>query len=182
MLARKGVLISNPDVEKMTEAMWMFEALALRERDKQEKERLDSYFKVGVRLFRQTLIKLLGLDRGLNKLELGVVESDPDAPMPFVPFVFFAGRPDAVKHIMEKEDEAERMGEAVNDKGFDELSEQLAKADIGDMMPLLDEFKRLDSDQAILEDAAFQNMMKSLGVVISDDPALVPPTPPKEKR
>lgn len=123
MLARKGVLISNPDVMRMTTAQWLFEYHALQEKEKASATFTVEVYKESVTALRKLMIALLGLDIiGEKKI---------------LPLSLLAGNPRLLGKWYEDAQADAAAEAAANDSEFDALSEQLAKGEIGDLDPLL---------------------------------------------
>lgn len=112
-MSRKGVLVSDPSVRKMTRIQWVFEYLALRDREREDKQ-----FQVDA--IRRTLIHVMGLSAIIPGNE------DPDK---FVPLVMLAGN----HHLMHGyakamgiDGIAEDGSTSVNDTDWEAMSQRMA--------------------------------------------------------
>lgn len=122
MLGRKGVLISDPSVAAMTDAQWIFEAYSLREVDKEKTHMFEAA--------RDMLMSLLGLN---------LFRRPGDAEDSYMPLSLICGNPHVLKSLFEEKESGGRVAEALEDKDFDEWSEQMAAGDFDDDMVPLDE-------------------------------------------
>lgn len=99
MIARKGVLISNPDVQKMTPIQWMFEYHSLL---KKESHELD----INIKLVKNSLVNILGLNLIRPRDQNGKVK--PDSAMTtldkesFLPLTAWIGHPELLKLVQEQ--------------------------------------------------------------------------------
>lgn len=113
-MARKGILVTDPSVRKMTRAQWIFEYLALRERESEER-------KFHVDSLRRILIYVMGLSAVIPGNE------DPDK---FVPLIVLAGN----HHLMHGY--AKSMGvdmtpdedgtTSISDQDWEKMSQRMA--------------------------------------------------------
>lgn len=103
----------------MTDAQWLFEAYALRQRERAEAEKQIAVMKMQ----RQVLISLLGLD--MVKQAGGTGEE-------FVPLSLTCGTPELLAKIFEDAQHEEKATDALNDPDFDAFSEALAKGDMSE--------------------------------------------------
>ena len=128
MLGRKGVLIADPSVAAMTDAQWLFEAYALRKRERQETEQKIEF----LRLQRQILVNMLGLD--LVKQAGGTGEE-------IIPLSILCGTPEVMQQVLAERDNEDRATDALNDPEFDKFSEALATGNMDelDLWPMPDE-------------------------------------------
>lgn len=115
--------MSDPSVQTMTEAQWLFEYHALRMRDEEQHKLFGEMF----RGLREMLVRVFGLDivrfaKGPNEKE-----ADPDAATPYVPASLLWSRPEALQYF-QKQAEAEQATEsAISDETFDRFSEELLR-------------------------------------------------------
>jgi len=135
VLARKGVLVSNPDVAKMTETQWMFEYHALRKRE-------ESTFKASFDALRKTLVSTLGLnlirpvdEKGFPKKYGKMTEEEENM---YLPLVAWCGRPDVLKEVADQV-QAE-LGQTAAESPDDEYEKKAAAIDAagGDMEPIFE--------------------------------------------
>lgn len=70
-MAKKGVLWSSPDVDRMTHAMWVAELTAIEDQEKRDREFVETLaaevVKASSRNTRDTIIHLLGLTLGVGQ-------------------------------------------------------------------------------------------------------------------
>jgi hypothetical protein len=140
VLARKGVLITNPDVKAMTKTQWVFEYHALRRKEEQT-------FKSYADAFRQTLVSVLGLNmiRPVNENGLPKTydEMSDDEKVAFMPLVAWCGHPEMLKKVFEQmQSEIDMSSVTDPDSDYEKLVASIDAAD-GDMIPILD----LDADK-----------------------------------
>jgi hypothetical protein len=111
----------------MTSAQWLFEYLALREKEKDQNELTVQILKA----VRHMLVSVLGL----NLLKKDGDNEDES----FIPLSLIAGRREAVDYIMENLQREESAQAAIEDEEFEKLSSAIASGeDLGDMSPLFD--------------------------------------------
>jgi hypothetical protein len=111
----------------MTSAQWLFEYLALREKEKDQNELTIQILKA----VRHMLVSVLGL----NLLKKDGDNEDES----FIPLSLIAGRREAVDYIMENLQREESAQAAIEDEEFEKLSSAIASGeDLGDMSPLFD--------------------------------------------
>jgi len=128
VLARKGVLASNPDVQRMTSCQWLLEFESLAQKERYDVERQLEFFK----LFRKQLVSMLGLNVVCKKEDL---ENDPDM---YIPWVMLGGRREIVQEIFERMEKEKAIESVTQDEAFEKLSSAIASGEIGDMDPILD--------------------------------------------
>lgn len=156
----------------MTQAQWLFEAMALSKKEKAQREFALELFKQGTLTLRTTLIRLLGLDVGVDVVDdAEYKESHPDAPTPFVPLSMYTGRPEFLKVMLERQEEY-REAEVARQSGrtadLDKLNEALMNLDVGDLEPIFsghnsaDPFERWNSPET-------QQMLRDLGISVVED-------------
>ena len=99
MLARKGILVSDPQVKRTSRAQWIWEYISLVKKDKDEREFYSKTLK-------NTLISVLGLnilpplgEDGMPKLAEELTEADKDF---FTPAAFIMGNHHLLKGILER--------------------------------------------------------------------------------
>lgn len=151
VLARKGVLISNPDIARMTTAQWLFEFHALQEKEKTSAAFTVEVYKESVTALRKLMIALLGLDVfGEKKI---------------MPLALLAGNPKLLSKWYEDAQADEAIEAAANDTDFDQLSAQLAKGDIGDLDPtLFGDLSNISKDYTQTDD--YKDALTALGIKI----------------
>ncbi len=134
MLARKGVLISNPDVRRMTRTQWLFEYFALIERNKSEQE-------IFVRNMKAILVNIFGLNAIRPEHENGIPkkweEMTDEEKEAFLPLSLWIGREDMLKRIKDQWDTEKAIDDSSSDKQYEALVKQIDEAG-GDMEPVLD--------------------------------------------
>jgi hypothetical protein len=143
VLARKGVLITDPSVEKMTEAQWLFEFEGLRQKEEATNEMTGEVVKVCVDALRNTLIQVLGLNL-VHPDDVLPEERESGQPV-FIPYSYLGGQPEVMKHVLEKYEKAEEASKATDramrDTSFEafsrDLQRMLTAGQIGDLEPIL---------------------------------------------
>lgn len=95
----------------MTEAQWLFEYYALKQR---EKEQLELYQHT-----RKMIVSMLGLDMFRPEGE------DPDGPI--YPLAMLCGNPEVLSKLQEESGHEAKALSAVEDPDFDAWSEQMAQ-------------------------------------------------------
>ncbi len=134
VLARKGVLVSNPDVAKMTETQWMFEYHALKRKE-------EMIFKSSFVALRKTMVSVLGLnlirpvdEKGFPKKYGQMTEDEENM---FLPMVAWCGRPEMLKDVAEQVQNELGMDKAENpDDAYEKLTAAIDAAG-GDMEPIV---------------------------------------------
>ena len=107
-MARKGVLISDPSVQAMTEAQWHFEYHALKAREKRTFEQVGHLITATMRAIRATLIRVLGLDLVKTWRQLGVASKEErealKEEMPFVPMSYLVADAERLQGWLKMDD------------------------------------------------------------------------------
>lgn len=163
MLARKGVLISDPSVERMTSDQWHFEALALYRKEKAELEIAASIFKEGVSVFKRTLIEVLGANTGLSKKE-----REESQGFGFVPMSMFVSRPEFLNEMISREKSLNEL-DAPDAEAKEQLQKELIDLDLGDFEPLFQELDKEDRKKGmsnISGATATPESMRALGLEV----------------
>jgi hypothetical protein len=141
----------------MTEAQWLWEFLALQEKESQQIDLVTEVLKATKKM----LTKLLGLDLVKEAMtEEELKEAGDDIA---IPFALIAGRREFIQHIMEKVENKSKVAKAMTDTDFDAMSAAIAKGEIGDMDPILD-----TSDVERILASARQKELKDVGITIVD--------------
>ncbi len=133
VLARKGVLVSNPDVAKMTWTQWMFEYHSLRKKE-------EMMFKSSFLALRRTIVSVLGLnmlrptdEAGVPKKHDAMTEEELDQ---FMPLVSWVGRQELLNEVS-KQYETEAGIDAATNPDADYERQVAAIDDLdGDMSPI----------------------------------------------
>lgn len=133
-MARKGILVSSPDVKKMTQTQWMFEYHALK---RKEEDQYKNHFET----FRRILVSVLGLDLIRPKDQDGITKSYEDMTTvekdAFIPLVAWCARPDMLKTVAEQVEMDLTMEKAANpDSDYEAMVNAIDAAD-GDMEPII---------------------------------------------
>lgn len=154
--------MSDPSVRAMTDAQWVFEFQALQRKEEMERKVEVEMLKTGARIFRDTLITVLGLH--LFPGEVGA-EREGDGPPPFTPATLLFSNHHllkmAVEQLEKKTKDEDAMSRAQSDAAFEEFSQRLARGDVGDMDPIL---LGADVPNAYWNSEETQQMLKLLGV------------------
>jgi hypothetical protein len=133
VLARKGVLVSSPDVKNMTSTQWLFEYYAL---SKMEQSRVEDAYK----LLKNTLVSVLGLNMLRPADSQGrpkeFEEMTPDERDAFLPLVTWCARPDMLKPVVEQYEHAAIVASATNDADYEALCAQIDE-NVDDIEPIL---------------------------------------------
>lgn len=99
VLARKGVLVSNPDVARMTTPQWVYEYHILQKRDRE-------YFEAFAKILRNVIIGTFGLNMLRPQDENGVPKTaenmSPEEKDFFLPLVGWIGNPELLKAVKEQ--------------------------------------------------------------------------------
>jgi len=153
VLSRKGILISNPDVQSMTISQWLFEYTALRKKEREDLE-------MQIKLSKRVLVNVLGLNLirpenadGTIKDFSTLTEEEKDQ---FLPLSAWVGRPELLDVVKEQNDKTMVNGEVHNDNAYEDLVASIDAAG-GDMEPIIDKMFNIDRTQLktdILEDQA----------------------------
>jgi hypothetical protein len=133
-MARKGILVSSPDVKAMTPLHWQFEYHALRKKEEEE-------FKVYANTFRKILVGVLGLDllrpndeQGIPKKWEDMTDDERDA---FTPMSLWVARPDMLKTFADQvQDDIAMEGLDNPDTEYEKIVQAIDEAD-GDMEPII---------------------------------------------
>lgn len=146
----------------MNKAQWLWEIESLREREKEEQDRLIDGFKIA----RKTIIQLFGLDLIRNFYLKGEDDTNEE-DQPFLPLIMATGREEIVNYLWKKIEDESRAMSAIEDESFDKLSEAIAsgEADLGDMTPQIDE----DQIKQAVEDQR-RRQLESLGIKLRERP------------
>lgn len=142
----------------MTTAQWIFEMRALEARDRAQVDLITSAFQAGVSSLKTLMVGLLGLRWGTEKDEAG-------EPM-WVPLSHIVGRPEMLKTMFEAQEKSERVDDAVGDEAFDAWSSQLAKGDLGDLGPILENMPDISDPVHLWNTPEIQETMRAMGVRI----------------
>lgn len=121
----------------MTSAQWLFEYVALREKEKDNTETIIQTLKA----LRKLLVSILGLNLMQKKKGAeGEDSKDKDEEdESFVPMSLIAGRREIVEHILENMSQEEAVQNFVEDEDFEKMSAAIAAGeDLGDMAPMFE--------------------------------------------
>lgn len=132
VLARKGVLVSNPDVQNMTITQWMFEYHALRKKE-------ETLFKSSFTALRKTLVSVLGLNllrpTDANDIPKKFEDMTEEEQEQYMPLVSWVGHPEMLQNVSKQYDVERDLGVTVNPNA--EYDRQVAAIDDGDMLPII---------------------------------------------
>lgn len=145
VLARKGYLLTSPEVMAMSPAQWVFEYVALREKEYDDAHTL-----------KNILVNVMGLNilrpqdsHGKPKLASEMTKEELDS---FMPLVMWAGREDMVAKIAEQMALEKSIDESNADAEYAALVDAIDLAD-GDMDPILGPVpETVTTKQSVYED------------------------------
>jgi hypothetical protein len=133
VMARKGVLLSDPSVKNMSLGQWIFEyhALAKRESDT---------FTTVAKALKAILINVMGLntlrpedEQGSPKLVDNMTDEEKEA---FLPLIAWVGRPEMLKLVKDQIEVDTVMSETDDNKEYEKLVDSIDAND-GDMEPMM---------------------------------------------
>lgn len=134
VMARKGILISNPDVKAMTKVQWLFEYNSLAKKEK-------DIAQVSVKILKGLLINVLGLnalkpedESGNPKTFENMTQEEKEG---FLPLIAWCGRPELLKKVSEQIEKTDLLAEIPKDSKYEDLVAAIDAAG-GDMEPILD--------------------------------------------
>jgi hypothetical protein len=157
-MARKGILLSSPDVQNMSRAQWAAEYIALKTREKEEFER---YFKS----MRNLLISVLGLNALRPMDETGKIKSfdemtEEEFGQNYTPLVAWVGRIEMLKAVKDQIEGEKVEKEIGKDEEYEKLVAAIDAVD-GDMEPILGiEIPKGPSGKPV--NPAYQQQLKEL--------------------
>jgi hypothetical protein len=150
----------------MTYAQWLWEYEALKQKEKEEVETSLELMK----LFRITIIKLLGLDLLAEKDEAD--EDDEDAGPVYVPLALMVSRREVVDVIMKKMEADSAIQKSLADDAFEAMSAAMARGElIGDMEPVISEPA---AQEDTVRELLYREELAAVGVKIVENTANVP--------
>lgn len=149
----------------MNHAQWLFEATALRKKEREEAEKHDhlirAIFTASRKTLRELLVHILGLNIGAGK-----PEGDSDLT-PYIPLTLYTGRPDVMNEMMEREKNQEKMKDALDNENLDQLNDSLMNLDAGDLEPLFTGALSSDPFERWLAPDNLENL-RAVGVEFED--------------
>lgn len=132
-MARKGVLVSNPDIQNMTRTGWMFEYYSLKN---MEKSIYETYFKI----LKKLLISTLGLNiikpldaNGMPKNSADMTEAERED---FVPLTAWVGHSELLQEVKKQYDSLVDDTIPTASEEYERLAAAIDAAD-GDIEPIL---------------------------------------------
>lgn len=131
-------MISDPSVQRMTDAQWLFEFYSLRKREERKSEETVELLKG----LRQMVVDLLGLNVGR------LVSEDEDFEFT-VPHGILTAHPEVLNFLVEEATKKSKEKSAAEDDDFEAFSQQLMNAtrpdaDPGDMAPIIEDIDITD--------------------------------------
>lgn len=133
VMARKGVLASDPSIKEMSSVQWYYEFAAARRSERRQIE-------LTLKLFKSTMINLLGLNRLRPSNPDGTIKPDTELTNEereaYLPLVLWTGHPEILKKVSEQLEEDAAVETAQSDKDYEALVKAIDDAD-GDMEPIL---------------------------------------------
>lgn len=153
--------MSDPTVQAMNEAQWLFEYYALRKREEDEGNFFITLVRGIVTNLREMLIGLLGLNV-IKRWVLKPGETAPDVT-PFVPLSFLVSKPEMLKHYIDEGEKDDTVVPPEQDAAFEAWSAKLARGDVADMDPILIGTPNDDKNLYWRTEAA-QQALKAMGV------------------
>lgn len=159
-MARKGVLMSNPDVQNMSLGQWVFEYQALVKKE-------TDLFEGTLKAAKAVLVSVLGLnalrpvDEQGNPKEFEAMTAEEREA--FLPFVAWVGRPELLKAVKEQIDKTIDPTSITADKHYEEMVAKIDAAG-GDMDPIVqDTFGSVVGPEEI-QNKIIQEQRKRLGI------------------
>jgi len=149
----------------MTYAQWLWEYEALKQKEKDDVETSLELMK----LFRITLIKLLGLDLLADKTE--VDEDNEDMGPVYVPLAIMVSRREVVDVIMKKMDAESAIQKSLADDDFEKMSAAMARGELGDMEPVVSEST---AQEDTVKDLLYREELAAVGVKIVENTPNIP--------
>jgi hypothetical protein len=164
-LARKGVLINDPGFRALTPTELMFEYVALRTKEREDRkfvfDLVQNVFTDGLKALRWHVISLLGLNIGAESLR------DKDSTeIPHIPLVMYLAQPEVIKEMMERDKNASRVSPA-QEEAFETMSDYFMNADEAIFDPLFTGEDSKDPKERYL--ARHQEMLRSMGINLTED-------------
>jgi len=163
VLARKGVLISDPSVHDMTHAQWLWEAQNLAKKERLELDRVADFTRV---MFQQTALVAREIIIHLFGLHLAAPDRKPeDESTPYLPLVVYASHPEMFSELMKRKKEMGTEADVTAPEVTD-LVERVKDITMADLEPLFtgaassDPLERWNS-------AENQAYLKALGIDVS---------------
>lgn len=137
VMARKGLLMSSPDVRNMTSTQWVFEYHALHDKE-------EMYMDVFTKLMRGVLINVLGLNSLKPETEAGDPKKWDDMTAEekdqFLPLIAWCGRTEMLKSLQEQLQKTKINEEVPRDDKEYERTVAAIDAAGGDMEAIIPEF------------------------------------------
>ncbi len=135
VMARKGILVSNPDVQNMSRVQWVFEYHSLINKERET-------IKLNVKVMKGLLINVLGLNALRPEDAQGNVK-DPETltaeeQEAYLPLIAWCGRPELLQKVSEQLQKDEIVAEIGKDTSYDKLVAEMDAAD-GDLLPIIQE-------------------------------------------
>jgi hypothetical protein len=140
----------------MTYAQWLWEYEAAR---KKEEEDINNTMEV-LKLLKITLIRLLGLDLLVDKLD----EEVPGTS--YTPMSLMVSRREVVDTIFKKLEEEAVIQKTMNNDEFEQLSAAIARGEnVGDMDPIVS-----DIQQDTVKELLRKEELEAIGIKVVDEP------------
>lgn len=158
-MARKGILVSDPQVQRTSPAQWLWDYITLH-----KKEQDDRIF--WVKTLKDVLVSVLGLkvpvldETGHPKPEDTLTEQEKES---FVPYIYLGGNTQLLQKYFEKCQEPAAPNNPDEDAAYEELQRKMADAE-GDMVPLDDPFVNIKPAEIVR-----RNDHKALGIIMVND-------------
>jgi len=150
----------------MTYAQWLWEYEALKQKEKEEVETSLELMK----LFRITIIKLLGLDLLADQTEKD--EADEDSGPVYVPLALMVSRREVVDVIMKKMEADSAIQKSLADDAFEAMSAAMARGEsMGDMEPVISESA---AQEDTVRELLYREELAAVGVKIVENTTSVP--------
>lgn len=147
----------------MTKAQWLFEYLALREKERDTNDLVVQSLKA----LRHVLISVLGLN--LMADEKTVKDEDGEEIETFIPLSILTGRREVVEHMLESIQQEDATSDALEDDDFEKMSSAIAKGeDLGDMAPLFEIDESLEKKLNVWFTPDRESELRGLGVKITE--------------
>lgn len=135
VMARKGILVSNPDVGRMSRVQWLFEYHSLINKERES-------MKLNIKVMKGLLINVLGLNALRPEDAQGnpkdYASLTPEEQESYLPLVAWCGRPELLQKISDQIQKEEIVADIGKDTSYETLVAQMDAAD-GDLLPIIQE-------------------------------------------
>lgn len=155
----------------MNSAQWLFEYLALREKERIEEEGQVELANQVIIASKKLLINLLGLNIIPKKITGEVKDGEDEEDDRFIPLSLMTAREDVLSHMLEQLDQERAVEDVMEDDEFEKMSQAIAKGeDLGDMAPLFEVDEELGQQLDQWFTPMREDELRSLGIKITEEP------------